>query len=93
MEDFLPIGSVVKIKGEEGLYIILDYGGFEKIDRNKYKEIDYWCWKYPLGICDSEEHYKGINFSDIQEVIFEGYNGENRKEMLRIIDKEGYRYG
>ena len=36
---------------------------------------------------------KTISFSDIAEVVFEGYNGENRKEMLRIIDEGGYRYG
>lgn len=93
MEDFLPVGSVIKIKGEEGLYIILDYGGFEKVEKNKYKEIDYHCWKYPLGMSEFEEFYKTISFSDIEEVVFEGYNGENRKEMLRIIDEGGYRYG
>lgn len=91
MVDFLPIGTVIKIKGEEGLYIILDYCGFKKVEKNKFKEIDYHCWKYPLGICGLYENYKEINYADVEEIIFKGYDSENRKEMLRIIDEGGYR--
>lgn len=90
MIDFLPVGTVIKIKGEEGLYIILDYCGFKKIEKNKFKEIDYHCWKYPFGTYD-DESYKEINYTDIEEIIFKGYDGEKRREMLRIIDEGGYR--
>jgi len=95
LNDLLPIGSIVKITGDENLYIIHNYRGIKKHPQKPktYIEVDYWCYRYPYGDYPAimENGYEpiniGINQTDIQEVIFVGYSTEERLELLTSVEK------
>lgn len=95
LKDYLPIGSLVKLKEEylnkynlsDELYLIVSYRGLNNLkkDKDKKYEVDYWANSgYPVfgetgqHICFDKE--------DIKEVVFKGYDGDQRTEFCNEVD-------
>lgn len=79
IEDLLPIGSIVRLKeGEKRLMI----GGIKQfaVDGNG-EEYDYFGVLYPEGHIGDEFQYL-FNHEDIEEIIFRGYEDEERAAFL-----------
>ncbi len=90
LSDYLPIGSIIKIKDKDALYMIYNYGGVIK-KNNKRKEIDYWCVSYPLGFVGNESNEEiAITHDEIDKIIFVGYDSQERRDFINnvIIEEE-----
>ncbi len=88
-ERFLPIGTVVILKGAQKKLMIT---GFTPIDMNKRdKMYDYCGCIYPEGVLNNNNFL--FNHDEISEVFFEGYVDDEQKEFSKklkeFIDKEG----
>ena len=97
MEKFLPIGSVVKIKGEKQLLMITSYCIFpngKMFENGKEKEItaetmlEYGACTYPEGIMSSEVIY-GFNHDQIEEICFLGYKTDSSDKLSDLL-KENF---
>ena len=89
IKDLLPIGTIITLTTRPEKYIILSYGGFIKDKQtNIYNEKDYIIGKYPFVdlIEDTNTDYTYITKEEIKEVVFMGYDNEERKEFLEDID-------
>ena len=83
IKDLLPIGSIVILKdGEQPLMI---YGIMQSDGEwglfKKPKEYDYVSVPYPQGNLGPGMIYL-FNHEDIQEIIFRGYEDEERDKFL-----------
>ncbi|HLR80948.1 MAG TPA: DUF4176 domain-containing protein [Bacillota bacterium] len=80
----LPMGSVVILEnGEQKLMIV----GRKPIVKNIHKEnvyMDYIGCVFPVGMVDGEVYF--FNHDDIDDVLFEGYRGEDEEEILSFIE-------
>lgn len=69
----IPIGSVVKLKGEEyPLMIIGKLPLLNKKDDNKLTYFDYKALPYPIGDVGEDQFYC-FNSEDIAEIVYMGY--------------------
>lgn len=83
IKDLLPIGSIVILKdGEQPLMIygIMQSDGEGGLFK-KPKEYDYVSVPYPQGNLGPGMIYL-FNHEDIQEIIFRGYEDEERDKFL-----------
>ena len=75
-----------------GKFIIVGYAkeSFERSneEKNKFIQVDYYCAAYPVG--EMPDGVFSIRESDIDEVIFRGYDNDERyyflKEMENMIE-------
>ena len=89
IKDLLPIGTIITLTTRPEKFIILSYGGFIKDKNTKiYNEKDYIIGKYPFVdlIEDINTDYTYITSNEIKEVVFMGYDSEERKKFLDEID-------
>ena len=78
---FLPVGSVVRLKGGERNVIII---GYTPIEAGKTEMWDYLGGMWPTGVITSDRNLL-FNRDQIEEVIFEGF-GEKPKKRRRILN-------
>jgi hypothetical protein len=69
---FLPVGSVVRLKGGERNVIII---GYTPIEAGKTEMWDYLGGMWPTGVITSDRNLL-FNRDQIEEVIFEGFTNE-----------------
>lgn len=81
--DFLPLGSVVKIRGSIRKTIIIARG-LMTIVGDKALFFDYGGAVYPEGLVGDQVLY--FNHCDIEEVIFKGYENEENAEVLKNLN-------
>jgi len=86
---FLPIGSVVRLKGAQKYLMIV---GFCTISpENPDKIMDYNGCFYPEGIISSQLNLL-FNHEQIEEILFEGFQNEEEQEfkikLNEYINKE-----
>ena len=89
MNDYLPLGSVVKLNKEKlsiesskDLIVVIEQRMIHPKGKNYY--IDYRAIPYPMGIFN-EQMYVYFTNDDIEEVVFEGYsNPENEGYELAL---------
>jgi hypothetical protein len=74
-EERLPVGSIVTIRFEEGMYMIV---GFES--ESNGEKSDYCVVDYPFGFVSSDQ-VKFIDKDYIKEVKFMGYKDEDFNNM------------
>lgn len=79
----LPIGSIVKVKDIEQRVMII--GILQKERANPDKTFDYAAVPYPEGLHDMRLNI-GFNHSDIEEVIFRGFEDKERKAFLGVLE-------
>ena len=82
IKDLLPIGSIVRLHdGEKRLMII----GITQSDASgNGKEYDYLGILYPEGHIGDQFQYL-FNQEDIEEVIFRGFEDDERVEFLNKL--------
>lgn len=81
-EKFLPIGTIVKLKKSDALFMIAGYSASLKKDKNK--KYDYMSYIYPIGFNSKEDNYV-FNYGDIEKIVFNGYKDKSYNNMLNII--------
>jgi len=96
MNEYLPVGSVVSIKGGKTALVIMGYKvkpqnnkinkGKEEVDSDKI--FDYCGVLYPEGVIDTNVMAL-FDKDDIESVIFEGYKSEESDQFFDFI-KDNY---
>lgn len=91
-EKFLPIGTVVLLKGGKkelmiNSYCIMPSG--DAYDKNgkvdvKGKFFDYGGCFYPEGMVKSDQLF-AFNHDQIDRICFKGYETENQKELSKVL--------
>ena len=91
--EFLPIGTVVLLKGGKRELMIMSYcimpngdvyDKTGKIDA-KGKIYDYGACFYPEGMVTSDQLF-AFNHEQIEKVCFKGYETENQKELSKVLN-------
>lgn len=86
IQNLLPIGSIVLLKnGEKKLMII---GIMQSDNGRKKKNYDYLGELYPEGHIGEGIYQYLFNHEDINEIIFRGYEDDERTEFLRKLSDE-----
>ncbi|ARW09044.1 DUF4176 domain-containing protein [Bacillus atrophaeus] len=80
----LPIGSIVLLEG--GSKKLMIYGRKQIVVSNNPKMFDYIGVFYPEGYIDQEYTF-AFNHSDIENIIFEGYQDEEETEFQHVLDE------
>ena len=83
-EKFLPIGSVVLLKGGEKKVMITGFCSSAVEDQSKV--YDYTGCIYPEGYLDFEQICL-FDHEQIEKVFFEGYADEEEKEFKEILNE------
>ena len=87
-EKFLPIGTVVLLKGATKKVMITSYLIFAKGQDEEKKIYDYGGCPYPEGIIESN-YAIGFDHEKIEEVVHLGYSDEDCKNLNQaLIDSE-----
>ena len=82
-EKYLPLGSVVMLKGGKKEIMITGYLTIPKENRDVM--YDYSAVLYPEGELDSDQ-VLAFNNVDIDHVIFRGYQNDAEKEYVAKLD-------
>lgn len=82
MEDYLPIGSIVRLTAGDKRFMI---AGIIQMEEGADGDIhDYLGLPYPEGFLG-----RGMNFlfdnDDISEVVFRGYEDQERERFLMVV--------
>lgn len=89
-EKYLPIGSVVLLKGGEKTVMITSYciipKGQTGATRKDVKIYDYGACLYPEGIIDTNSA-TAFNHEDIDKIVFTGYESEEHKKFVELINE------
>ena len=80
-EKFLPIGTVVLLKGADKNVMITNYYIFSKDSKDKI--FEYGGCPFPDGA--KMDMALGFNHEDIEKVVFMGYVNEEQKELSNYL--------
>lgn len=81
--ELLPVGTVVRVKDFEHAVMIY---GIKQIHFQTNEEMDYIGVPYPEGYMGMDVQHL-FNHSDIKEVLYMGYETEDRKVFLERLDE------
>ena len=85
-EKFLPIGTVVLLKGGKNPIMITAYYVFSTASKDKV--YDYVVCPYPFGIIDPNTVH-AFNHDMIEKILYEGYESKESKELSKnLIEKQ-----
>ncbi len=82
-EYLLPIGSVVRLKNAERKLMI--FGILQKEKAETGRIFDYVAVPYPEGLQGMGLNI-GFNHEDIEEIIWRGYEDDDRKAFLLLME-------
>ena len=83
MKSYLPNGTVVLLKGGEKKIMI--YGRRQKRVTDEH-EYDYIACLYPEGNINEDYMYL-FNHEDIKEIVFRGFEDDERSEFISKLAK------
>lgn len=83
-DKYLPIGSVVLLKGGEKKVMITSYLIFSNGDSSEKKMYDYGGCAFPEGIIESN-YAVGFNHDQIDKVIHMGLVNDESQELNAIL--------
>ena len=91
-EKFLPIGTVVLLKGGKKELMIMSYcivPSGEAYDKDGKVDIrdqmfDYGGCAYPEGLLTSDQLF-AFNHEQIEKIVFKGYETDKQKEISRVL--------
>lgn len=91
-EKFLPIGTVVLLKGGKKELMIISYcivPSGEAYDKNGKVDVgnkmfDYGGCVYPEGMITSDQLF-AFNHEQIEKIVYKGYETDNQKEISRVL--------
>ena len=81
---YLPIGSVILVKGGKQKLMITGYMG-ENYEKD-WPIFDYIACLYPQGIVSSKSNLL-FNHVDIEEICFLGYSDDEQKQYIEFLNK------
>ena len=81
VNELLPIGSIVLLEGAEKKLMIFGVG--QTLEENK--DFDYIGVVYPEGNMGEGSQFL-FNHSDIEEIVFRGYEDEERDNFLEMLN-------
>lgn len=84
MKEYLPIGTIVKVKDIEKRIMIVGISQVREIE--KLERWDYVAVLYPTGVY-AENSFYFFNSEDITEIVFKGYDDEERQAFLKIVNE------
>lgn len=84
-DEYLPIGSVVLLKGGIKKAMIIGIMHTSKVGE-EYIEHDYIAVLYPEGFITTKTMFM-FNHNQITDVIFHGYNNQERLDLMDRIEK------
>lgn len=84
--EYLPIGSVVLLKGAIRKAMIIGIMQSTKEADGQVKEQDYIAVMFPEGFLNMETMFM-FNHDQINDVIYRGYENPERKEFLEKLEK------
>ena len=87
--DYLPLGSIVMLKGGIQKLLIISRGINVKRD-DEVLFFDYGGVLFPEGLMGDQMAY--FNHDGIESVIFEGYNDEDSKKLAENINRYLLKY-
>ena len=82
VNELLPIGSIVLLEGAEKKLMIFGVGQTQ-LEENK--DFDYIGVVYPEGNMGEGSQFL-FNHSDIEEIVFRGYEAEERDNFLEMLN-------
>jgi len=91
-ERFLPVGTVVLLKGGKKELMIISYciiPSGEAYDKNgkidvKDTMFDYGACVYPEGMITSDQLF-AFNHGQIEKIVYMGYETDKQKEISKIL--------
>lgn len=84
IKDLLPIGTIVTLQGGVRKIMII---GVKTTIRDEPEVIyDYIGVLYPEGFLGDEGNFM-FNHSDINDIIFKGYNNPERENFLNFLEQ------
>lgn len=83
-EKFLPLGTVVLLKGGTKRLMIIGYCAFD--EAKKDKSYDYIGCLYPEGVISSKQMAL-FNHSQIQKIDYTGYSDEESKKFNEVLNE------
>ncbi|WP_456104799.1 DUF4176 domain-containing protein [Phascolarctobacterium succinatutens] len=86
VNEYLPIGSVVLLKGAIRKAMIIGIIQSTKEIDGQVKEHDYIAVMFPEGFLNTETMFM-FNHDQINDVIYRGYENPERKEFLEKLEK------
>jgi|SRR5690625_470419 len=81
----LTIGSVILLQGGEQKLMVIGRKPVLRKNEEERVYMDYVGCIYPIGILEDEVYY--FNEEDIQEIVFEGYLGEEESDVRHFIEE------
>lgn len=81
-KELLPIGSIVLLHNAEKKMMIFGIG---QTDLNDNTDYDYIGVPYPEGNMGEGSQFL-FNHSDIEEIVFRGYEDEERDNFLEMLN-------
>ncbi len=84
LKKYLPIGTVVLLKGGQKRLMITGFCSIPKEDQSKV--YDYTGCLYPEGVLNSEE-VALFNHDQIEKIYFVGYKDEEEKQFKEKLNK------
>lgn len=84
MKDYLPIGSVVILKGGEKKVMIY---GRRQLAVDGSGEYDYIACLYPEGNINDEFSFL-FNNDDIEEIVFRGFENDEEEEFQKVLNEQ-----
>lgn len=85
-KEYLPIGSVVLLKGGFKKVMIIGIMQYSIIKGEKSEEYDYIGVIYPEGFMNMETMLL-FNNKQINDVIFKGYENPEREDFIKVIER------
>lgn len=86
VNDYLPIGSVVLLKGAIRKAMIIGIIQSSKGEDGVIKEHDYIAVMFPEGFLNTETMFM-FNHDQINDVVYRGYENPERAEFLKKLEK------
>ena len=83
-KEFLPIGTVCTLNGDEKKFMITAFLMNSETENGSVQQYDYCGCLYPEGMLDSEEHYV-FNHSDISMIHYMGFVNEEEKAFKKEL--------
>lgn len=83
MTEFLPVGSIVLLKGATRPVVII---GFTVKEENNDKIWDYLGCAYPFGVMGEDKNLL-FQRDDIEKIIQKGYTDEEGNKYLKLLEE------
>ena len=83
--EYLPIGSVVKLSGNDSLFMIVGLA----VENENGTRKNYLAVKYPMGVLNQESYFF-FDHSMICDIVHKGYDSKDHEVYKEILNAVSY---